>query len=144
MTKAYLFDFMGVVGYTRLAVAGDPGNESHHVLMFDEVVHALVRLRTEGFKLALVSNNDREYFCAKHPEVAHELDRLFDVIVFSSDVGVDKPNPRIFQHTLELLGTDARDAHYFDDLARNVDAAVALGMGGTIVTRTDDVLAVVS
>jgi putative hydrolase of the HAD superfamily len=143
MTTAVLFDFMGVVGYSRMAVAGDPGNHPQRVLMHDEIVDALRRLRAGGFKLALVSNNDRRHFSLVAPVVAADLEELFDVVVYSSDVGAEKPDARIYLYALDRLDVAAVDAHYFDDLARNVDAAIQLGMTGTIVNRTSDVLDVV-
>lgn len=143
MTSALLFDFMGVIGYSRMAVAGDPGTGTTRVLMYDEIVDVLPRLRSAGFKLALVSNNDRHYFSLVAPDVATALDKLFDVVVYSSDVGAEKPSPIIYKHALVQLGVAAEDAHYFDDLAKNVDAAVALGMQGTVVSEPADVLDVV-
>src|SRR5438552_1041377 len=131
---------MGVVGYSRMAVAGDPGNVPQRVLMHDDVIEALGRLRSSGFKLALVSNNDRRGFAHVAPDVAAALERLFDAVVYSSDAGTDKPDPAIYQYALDKLGVQPEDAHYFDDLAHNVDAAVRLGMSGTVVTRTRDVL----
>jgi putative hydrolase of the HAD superfamily len=125
-----------------MAVAGDPGDAPTRIVMFDEIVDALRRLRNAGFGLALISNNDRAYFGAIAPDVAAALEALFDVVVYSSDVGHDKPSPQIYDAALSALGVVATDAHYFDDLARNVDAAVGLGMTGTIVTSVDDVLRV--
>lgn len=141
--NAVLFDFMGVVGYARMAVAGDPGEFAQRVLMHDDVVDALRRLRRGGFKLALVSNNDRRHFSLVAPDVATELESLFDAVVYSSDVGAEKPDPRIYHHALDRLGVQAKEAHYLDDLARNVDAAMRLGMTGTVVTSTADVMVVV-
>jgi epoxide hydrolase-like predicted phosphatase len=141
--KAVLFDFMGVVGYSRMAVAGDPGNHPQRVVMYEDVVDAIHRLRANGFKLALVSNNDRQYFSHVAPDIAVELENLFDVVVYSSDVDAEKPDPRIYRHALDRLGVEPEDAHYFDDLARNVDAAVQLGMSATVVMSTADVTSTV-
>jgi HAD superfamily hydrolase (TIGR01509 family) len=140
---AYLFDFMGVVGYSRMAVAGDPGTGDVRVLVYDEAVSALTRLRDAGAKLALVSNNDRRRFTLVAPDVAALLERLFDVVVYSSDCGTDKPDPAIYRYALDKLGVAADESHYFDDLAHNVDAAVRLGMSGTVVTNVADVSHVV-
>jgi epoxide hydrolase-like predicted phosphatase len=142
--KALLFDFMGVVGYSRLAVAGDPGSGNVRVLMYDEIVDALQRCREAGFRLALVSNNDRPHFSLVAPDITHAIDELFDVVVFSSDCNAEKPDPAIYRFALDKLGVEAEDAHYFDDLARNVDAALALGMQGTVVSAPQDVLDVVA
>lgn len=144
MIKAFLFDFMGVTGYSRMAVASDPGSGPTRVLMYEEIVAALRQLRTAGFKLALVSNNDRNYFSMIASDIAKDLEELFDAVVYSSDVGCQKPSPAIYEAALSALGVAANEAHYFDDLARNVDAAVQLGMTATVVTSVDDVLSKLS
>ncbi len=53
---------------------------------------------------------------------------LFDVIVFSSEVGVCKPDPKIFQRALAQLGVDASETLFIDDRERNVNGAEALGI----------------
>lgn len=53
---------------------------------------------------------------------------LFDVIVFSSEVGVRKPDPKIFQRALEQFGVDPSEALFIDDREKNVTGANALGI----------------
>ncbi len=53
----------------------------------------------------------------------------FDELVISAEVGVAKPEARIFQIALERLGVAPHEAIFVDDFARNVEAARALGMG---------------
>ncbi len=50
------------------------------------------------------------------------------MIVFSSEVGVCKPEPKIFQRALEQLGVDASETLFIDDRERNVHGANALGI----------------
>jgi epoxide hydrolase-like predicted phosphatase len=62
------------------------------------------------------------------------LDELFDVVIDSSEVGVRKPDPRIYHLTLEHLGGLAPErALFLDDFVGNVEAARALGMHGIVV-----------
>jgi epoxide hydrolase-like predicted phosphatase len=61
-------------------------------------------------------------------------DELFEVIVDSSEVGVRKPDPRIFELTLERLGGIApAEALFLDDAASNVEAAQRLGIRSVLV-----------
>jgi len=53
---------------------------------------------------------------------------LFDVIVFSSEVGVCKPDAKIFQCALEQLRVKAAETLFIDDREKNVNGAKALGM----------------
>ena len=53
---------------------------------------------------------------------------IFDVVVDSAFVGVRKPEPRIYELTLERLGVDAGAALFIDDIEINCDAARELGL----------------
>ena len=53
---------------------------------------------------------------------------LFEVIVFSAEEGICKPDPRIFYSTLKRLGVKASATIFVDDRIRNVEGAKQLGM----------------
>ncbi len=67
----------------------------------DDVVAYIEDLRLSGYRTALITNNVAEGSGAWRSLVA--VDDLFDVVVDSSSVGMRKPNPAIFTHTLDLL-----------------------------------------
>ena len=86
-------------------------------------------LRGRGLRMALCTNNVREWeplWRAKLPE----LGEIFEVVVDSAFVGTRKPEPRIFELTLERLGDSVRpeDAILVDDLEVNCEGARELGM----------------
>lgn len=96
---------------------------------------ALRAARTAGARTALLSNswgNDypRDLFAD-----------LFDAVVISSEVGLRKPDERIFRHALGLLGLDAAECVFIDDIAHNVRAAEALGIRGIHHTGPDTTIA---
>lgn len=99
-----------------------------HEAMVDNVR----RVRAAGLKTAVLTNNvaeGRPFWRAMIP-----LDELFDVVVDSSEIGMRKPNPAIYLHTLELLGDIVPErAIFLDDFEGNVRAAEALGMIGIVV-----------
>lgn len=80
-----------------------------------------------GYRLAILTNNVREWeemWRAKLP-----LDEIFDLIVDSAWVGMRKPEPDIYELTLERLGgIDPRRCLFVDDNELNVEAARKLGM----------------
>ena len=139
--RGVLFDFAGVVGEFRMAMKGEDGDSPYRVVLHRRVVDGIDRLRSLGFRTALVTNNDRFSFEMHFPDV--DLHALFDVVVFSSDVGVEKPSARIFTTTLEQLGIDASDAVFVDDVANNVDGAVAAGLQGVVADSIDTTLALI-
>jgi putative hydrolase of the HAD superfamily len=97
----------------------------------DVLIHRTRELRNEGYKTALLTNNFAEVRLAWRKLLP--VDELFDVVVDSSEVGMRKPNPAIFQHTLELLSASAEQSIFLDDFAGNIAAAARLGIRGVLV-----------
>ena len=63
--------------------------------------------------------------------------REFDCIVNSSAIGSAKPEARIFELSLSLVGATASHAVFVDDQKINVQAAVALGINGHLFTSPE-------
>jgi putative hydrolase of the HAD superfamily len=74
---------------------------------------ALARLQAAGIRLGVVSNSDGRVEQALE---AAGLRRYFDVVIDSALVGLEKPDPRIFQAALERLGVEPDEALYVGDL----------------------------
>ena len=90
-----------------------------------DTVDVLADLRAAGVRLVALSNWSAEMF----PVARERFDFLawFDGIVISGDVGVNKPDRRIFDHLAEQFGIEPTEAVFIDDSSANVDAAKALG-----------------
>lgn len=111
-------------------------------LYYDVDVHnesavAWVReLRASGeYKIGLLSNLGRGWlddFLAKTEQVD-----LFDEIVLSSDIGITKPDPRIFEVIAERLGVAPYECIMIDDISANIDGADRAGMKGIVFASTD-------
>jgi putative hydrolase of the HAD superfamily len=97
----------------------------------DDVVAHIVALRSDGYRTALITNNVAEGSNAWRSLVA--VDDLFDVVVDSSSVGMRKPNPAIFTHTLDLLGVPADRAVFLDDAEGNLVGARRAGLHTVLV-----------
>jgi putative hydrolase of the HAD superfamily len=52
----------------------------------------------------------------------------FDEMVISAEVGLVKPDPRIYQLAVDRLGVAPADAVFIDDFSRNVEGAQAVGL----------------
>jgi putative hydrolase of the HAD superfamily len=94
----------------------------------EPMIEYMRSLRGRGFRLAILTNNVREWeplWRAKIPAI----DEIFELIVDSAFVGMRKPDPRIYELTLERLGgVPAEECVFVDDLDVNCDAARELGM----------------
>lgn len=53
---------------------------------------------------------------------------VFDVVIFSYEAGVRKPDPRIFEMMLSLLGVHPEEAVFIDDFEKNILGAQKVGM----------------
>ena len=95
-------------------------------------VEILAALRERGVPLYALSNWWAETF----PIARARFDFLgwFDGIVISGELGVAKPDPRIFAHLLETYGLRADATVFIDDLPANVAAAAAAGMHPILFT----------
>ena len=98
----------------------------------ESMIDSVRRARAAGAKTALLTNNvaeGRDLWRRLLP-----VDEIFDAVVDSSEIGMRKPDPRIFHHTLRLLGvTDAGKAAFLDDYPGNVTAAASVGLIGILV-----------
>ena len=90
------------------------------------VVHRIRRLRDDGVRLALLTNNVKEF--GSSWRATFPVDELFPVVVDSSEVGMRKPDSAIYEHTCALLEVEPSAAVFLDDLDENVAAAAALGI----------------
>jgi putative hydrolase of the HAD superfamily len=96
-----------------------------------EVVDCARDLKSAGLRSGLVTNNAaefRDYWRRSIP-----LDELFHCVIDSSEVGVRKPDPRIFELALARLGVPAARTVFLDDYPGNVAAARRVGMQGVLV-----------
>lgn len=64
------------------------------------------------------------------------MDELFDGWVISSEVGLHKPDPAIYELAAERIGRPAEACVYVDDLPGNLKPAQSLGMA-TVLHRGD-------
>ena len=94
-----------------------------------EVVELARSIKQEGVCTALVTNNVAEF--RMHWRATIPVDDLFHHVVDSSEVGLRKPDPKIFELALERLGgVEARRAVFLDDYEGNVEAARRVGIHG--------------
>jgi len=101
--------------------------------VYPEVRPTLAALRAKGLRLAVVSNWDERL-----PLLLERLGlaKSFQAIVCSSEVGVEKPDHRIFRRALERLGVGPEAAlHVGDHRLEDVEGAVAAGMHAVQLDR---------
>lgn len=114
-----VFEFFGAIGSIAQGVV-------------EPMVECAKRVKRDGYRTAIVTNNIAEF--SEYWRKSIPLDEMFDAIVDSSQVGMRKPNPKIFEHALECLGDiEPERAAFLDDFHGNIAAAKKVGMHGILV-----------
>ena len=92
-------------------------------------------LQRAGHRIAVLSNAPddlRERFLSNLPV---EID--WDAIVVSGEIGLRKPDPRIFHHAADAVGLPPEQCFFVDDIEENVHGAQAVGMRAFHFTRNN-------
>ncbi len=92
-----------------------------------QTIRYVERLRTAGKQLGVLSNLPRDL--ARSISAANPVFSLFHHVFFSADLGLVKPDPKIYAHVLGEIQRSPEQVIFFDDRIENILAAEALGMG---------------
>ena len=90
------------------------------------MIDLIREVRREGFRTALLTNNVKEWEPLWRSMLP--VDELFETVVDSAFVGVRKPDPRIYELTLERVGLPPGVCLFVDDMEINCEAAAELGL----------------
>jgi putative hydrolase of the HAD superfamily len=96
----------------------------------EPMIELMAALRAEGYRMALLTNNVREWE-ARWREMA-PIDDIFELVVNSASVGMRKPDSEIYELTVQRLGVPAAACLFVDDLEHNCAAARDAGMRAVI------------
>ncbi len=103
----------------------------------DLALLAFIRALRRNCKVGLISN---AWSGLRPSIVKREYDDAFDAMIISAEVGVAKPDPRIYQLALEKLGVAASESVFLDDFLENVAGDRAVGMQAIHFTQPEQAL----
>lgn len=89
----------------------------------EQMVQAVRAAHDAGVGTGLVSNS---LGTTHYPRAL--LAEIFDAVVISGEVGIRKPDLRIYELAARSIGREPRECVFVDDLAVNLEPARALGM----------------
>ncbi len=94
----------------------------------EPMIELMRRAKAGGHRMALLTNNVREWEPLWRSMLP--VDEIFELVVDSAFVGSRKPEPEIYELTLERLGDgiEPGDCLFVDDVEVNVEAARGLGL----------------
>ncbi|MBQ9822182.1 MAG: HAD family phosphatase [Muribaculaceae bacterium] len=92
----------------------------------------LIELRQRGFRLSLLSNTNpfmmQWVLSSAFDGRGHGLDHYFDALYLSYEMGIMKPESRIFKMMLEKENAKPEETVFIDDSAHNTEVAASLGI----------------
>lgn len=100
---------------------------------FPDAVPTLQAVRRRDFKVGLISNATE---LARRVLKNLDMERYFDIVVISDEVGVRKPDPRIFRLALgHARAAPSRALYIGDKPATDVRGAMGAGMTAVLIDR---------
>ena len=94
----------------------------------EPMIELMREVKRSGRRMALLTNNVREWEPLWRSMLP--VDEIFELVVDSAFVGMRKPDPPIYELTIERLGDEITPAEclFVDDVLVNIEAARELGM----------------
>lgn len=97
--------------------------------LIEKTAELIKKLKSDGANLYLLSNISKGFAenCHKIPKV-NEVLALFDGLVFSAPIGLNKPNKEIFDFLLNKYELKAEECVFIDDSLKNLAGAEKAGI----------------
>ncbi len=96
-----------------------------HLTIDQEFLELAVKFKSRC-KMALLSNDVAEW--STYLRQKHGLNEIFDEVIISGDVGLRKPDKKIFNLLLERIKSSPENCLFVDDNLHNLTAASELGI----------------
>ena len=90
-----------------------------------ELFNKLFKLKKQGYKIAILSD---QWFLSKEALMPKKLYKNFDEVIVSCDVGIRKPNQKIYQLAVKKLNFSPKEILFIDNQKWNISPAKKLGM----------------
>ena len=103
--------------------------------LFDDVIDTFKAIKEKGLKIGIISDTG---LSLKATLVALGLDDYIDCYTCSKEVGVMKPEPKIYLTALDKLGLKAEECIYVDDYDEEVLGAQNLGFKAFRINRSEE------
>ena len=126
---SYVMDRCGIA-YTEEEVSWLV-SEIEKLKPFPDVVAALEKLRSEGYKLAILSNGDRDMLKAAGPHIGFSFDHVISV----QEAGYFKPHWKTYAKAEEIIDNDRSSILFVANHAFDCVGAKSYGMRTAFIDR---------
>ena len=163
MIKAYIFDLFGTLvshdfkkieGYHEALLVDKNTisvlpeklrkryieiSNNDKITLYEDSEEVIKKLKAK-FKIALISNI-YDLTRKRVEELFEDFLKNFDVVVFSSEIGLAKPDHKIFQYAFKQLGVKPEEAVMVgDSTIKDIEPAKELGMSTILIDRDKQTL----
>jgi len=110
------------------------GWQAVFVALRPDVIDVMHKLRAKGDRVVVLSNTNRlhtTFWPEQYPEIRAAADHIY----LSQEMGMRKPESRIYQQVLTQEDFSAEDAVFFDDNAENIAGAERVGITSILVAN---------
>jgi epoxide hydrolase-like predicted phosphatase len=90
------------------------------------------------YRTGIISNS---FVGAREREQAYGFEGMTDMIIYSHETGMSKPDPRIYALATERLGVQPAETVFLDDVPQYVDAARQAGLQAVLFTTNQQAIA---
>lgn len=144
MIKVLLFDFARVILFPKdVTYSGklsdfyrkltkQPKSIFHYYKFNTELLSSLEKYSSK-YQLAILTSSEHLPF---HPEILPKLNKLFEPIIYSGELGHPKYQPACYKKAAHLLNVDPAQILFIDDSLTNTEAATEAGL--QIIHYTDN------
>ena len=99
--------------YIAAAIIAYHQEKIDSIKLYDDVKPFLEKLRSIGIKTAIISDGIpiKQY----EKIIRLKIDNLIDLVVISDEIGIKKPNPKLFEYCLKKFGVNGSETIYVGD-----------------------------
>lgn len=102
-------------------------------LDIDEDFYIFMNELKKSFKFVLLSNDLSEW--SNYIRNKYDINKYFDFIIISGDIGMRKPGNDIFQYLLKVLNQPSEKCYFVDDRRNNLFAAKSFGINPILFNK---------
>lgn len=117
-------------------VAGIYQNLPGSMWLIESTAHAMYRAADAGVPIYILSNMQQHTW--EYLRKTHACFSVCTGVVVSCDIGIIKPDPRIYQHLCDQFSLEPSECIFIDDMPENIEAARQCGWQGEQLTSIDD------
>ena len=111
--EKFSISFIDQVRYISAAVMAYHAQKIKHIKLYDDVISCLENLKENSIKTAIITDGIpiKQY----EKILRLDIDELIDLVVISDEIGIRKPNPRLFSYCLNKFNVKGHETIYVGD-----------------------------